>query len=656
MIVLKIIIKFLKKHKILFISIVIALAIEIFICNYGFFRTILGGNLDKIVEYNFEENNISISNINARVTNITIKYNNKLTDKVTYNVNYVAEDNSAKISINPKVILKNDKQYINLDTHSSCKTLEINCLTESNLEIENILINHPTINISVLRISIIFFIAISTMLIKKGKLYEIEYNKNSKFHNRFLIMNLAFLCIISFVYVLNQYETTNFFINKNDIDKSDSILMQTEAFMNGQVELLEEPSDALKEMENPYDSEKRDAEGVNYLYDVAYYNGNYYNYFGIAPILTSILPFRIITGGYTHTYIFNMFYIFVAVFALFFLYRKIINKYFTKVTLLNFYLGFFAILFASNIFTLLRGQKYDIVTASGIAFILISLNLAMSIYNGSKHKVLKMIALGITTGLIVLSKPNFIVYYLLILIFIFISFNKMSIKEKIKNIFPILIPLGILAIFQMLLNYIRFDNIFEFGAKYQLTGFNMTTCMSFTFGKAYAGIFEYIFRTPSINPLKFPFVFINNDTRLTAMNEICYENRLIGLIGIPILYGYFLKRRAIKKEDNKELKLIVDTIILTSISSLIISTCYGGICEAYSIDFKLILALGAIIILLKWIEKNNKKEDANLIFAILCITTIIIMIPISFTTEKEFLTNLASDVTVYLKCIFEFWS
>ena len=83
--------------------------------------------------------------------------------------------------------------------------------------------------------------------------------------------------------------------------------------------------------------------------------------------------------------------------------------------------------------------------------------------------------------------------------------------------------------------------------------------------------------------------------------------------------------------------------------------CTGGICEAYAIDFKLILSIGAVILLLKWVE-TEKGEDRNKIFLILCVATIFLMLPLSFTTESAFLSNFASNVSVYLKNVFEFWA
>lgn len=650
------IMEFKKKYKTVLLSILIALFIEIFICNYGFFRTIIVGNTNIESNFTLNDKTILISNIDSRITGITFNYNNKLTDKITYSLSYRAEENSDRISINPKLVLSNGKHYINLDTHSKCKEITIELLTESDLQINSITLNHPNINISFTRLVILFIIISFFIKVNNKEIYKIQYEADSKFHNELFILNLVIFCLMIFMYILIQFGYEDFFISKENINREDSILMQTEAIVNGQIELMEEPSEELKNMENPYDNIKRDEQNIKYLYDVAYYNGNYYNYFGIAPIITSILPFRLITGAYTHTYIFNMLYIFIAIIALYFLYKKLIDKYIEKISLCNFYLGFYAIVFASNVLTLLRGAKYDIVVSCGIAFLLISLNLAISLYQNSKYKYVKLILLGITTGLVVLSKPNLIVYYLLILLAVLISMKDLSVKQKIKDFIFILVPLGILGIFQMILNYLRFDKILEFGAKYQLTGFNMTSCMSITFGKMFAGLLEYIFKTPMINPLKFPFVFINTDTALTAINEVCYENRLIGLIAIPILYAYFIRKNVMKNAENKELDFFVKFCIITALISIIINSCLGGICEAYSIDFKLILAIGAVLILLKWIEISKDNEVVNKIFLILCITTILIMIPISFTTENNLLMNLASDTTAFFKTIFEFWT
>ena len=60
----------------------------------------------------------------------------------------------------------------------------------------------------------------------------------------------------------------------------------TESILNGHLYIEYDDVDpALAEMDNPYDPASRDALGVSFHWDHAFYNGHYYMYFGIVPVL-----------------------------------------------------------------------------------------------------------------------------------------------------------------------------------------------------------------------------------------------------------------------------------------------------------------------------------------------------------------------------------
>ena len=71
-----------------------------------------------------------------------------------------------------------------------------------------------------------------------------------------------------------------------------------DAFRAGQVHLLAEPSQELLEMENPYDWSARSALGVSAKWDHLLFEGKYYSYYGIAPVLLLYLPYNLLTGYY----------------------------------------------------------------------------------------------------------------------------------------------------------------------------------------------------------------------------------------------------------------------------------------------------------------------------------------------------------------------
>ena len=71
----------------------------------------------------------------------------------------------------------------------------------------------------------------------------------------------------------------------------------TEALTQGRVDIGEAP--ALEVVENPYDPWARAAAGLgagDFKWDHAYYDGSYYVYFGVVPVVFFYLPFYMLTG------------------------------------------------------------------------------------------------------------------------------------------------------------------------------------------------------------------------------------------------------------------------------------------------------------------------------------------------------------------------
>ena len=67
-----------------------------------------------------------------------------------------------------------------------------------------------------------------------------------------------------------------------------------DGWLEGQLHMKVEVPQALLALKDPYDPARRPA-GLG-LHDASYYKGKYYVYFGAAPVLTLMLPFRVVTG------------------------------------------------------------------------------------------------------------------------------------------------------------------------------------------------------------------------------------------------------------------------------------------------------------------------------------------------------------------------
>jgi len=67
----------------------------------------------------------------------------------------------------------------------------------------------------------------------------------------------------------------------------------TEAFLHGQLYLLEEPARPLLEMENPFDPVVNERLR---LHDASFFDGRYFVYFGPAPVVWLYIPWQVLTG------------------------------------------------------------------------------------------------------------------------------------------------------------------------------------------------------------------------------------------------------------------------------------------------------------------------------------------------------------------------
>ena len=161
-----------------------------------------------------------------------------------------------------------------------------------------------------------------------SKLHKIEYaalNRNrvlSLVFGVFIINAIAFLWITK----LNgfyQYEPQ---INHEQYQKL------AEAFTQGSLSILDEPTPELVDMENPYDMAQRSAdvgEG-NYYFDYAHFNGKYYVYFGVVPAVLIYLPYYLFNGEHIHNHTVCYIGILILLAALLMLFDVIIRKYYKK--------------------------------------------------------------------------------------------------------------------------------------------------------------------------------------------------------------------------------------------------------------------------------------------------------------------------------------
>ena len=348
----------------------------------------------------------------------------------------------------------------------------------------------------------------------------------------------------------------------------DPYIQQFDAFMKGQLHLDIKPDEALLKLSNPYDPSARD--GIYYLWDRAFFDGKYYSYFGIAPILLVYFPFYFITGMLPH-YGFVM-AAFLMITAVFFAlaveeYAKISGKkhfsYFTSFCAVSAFLASFAFLIA-------RGQQrfYYVAGMAGMAFSAAFIFFMLKAVGAkSKAKRLVFFALaGLSFGLGFHSRVNSVLPLAIISAVFVILWASKRIKENqlgtlLCDFAALGTPVAIALAASMAYNKMRFGGFFDFGTAYQLTVAD-TSYYSVGAHGLMPSIFHYFLQGFKFTG-EFPFVGFDYIAP-SDYGRYVYIDSGLGIFAMPFMLTLLLSPVVFKKKSiGKNKKILFATALVS---------------------------------------------------------------------------------------------
>ena len=270
-----------------------------------------------------------------------------------------------------------------------------------------------------------------------------------------------------------------------------------EALLNGRLDLDYGAVDPrLLALENPYDPQARKDAGVVYHYDHAFYNGRYYMYFGIVPVILVFLPYRLITGTSLTTYhgtqLFAAVFI-IGLFTLFFLLRK---HFFPRLSVRITAVLSSALSLMSLWYAVSTPALYCTAITSGIAMEVWSLYFFIrAVYTDEPEDNEILLAfLGSLFGALAfgcrppVALANLLVIPMLVAFLRRRKFNGKLLGELVLAALPYVLIGGLL----MWYNYARFGNVLEFGQTYQLTIRDLSGGMKLTKARLLEGLTYYL--------------------------------------------------------------------------------------------------------------------------------------------------------------------
>ena len=529
--------------------------------------------------------------------------------------------------------------------------LYVNAPEDIKFKINKISFNKPyEFNVSLIRMSVLYLIIMLIYVFRpKSSLYKIKLSDKKAINyikGAFIIQ----LALFSGIFTLNKY-----FLNEDfakDSPQRNQYQMLTEALLDGQVYLKEQPSDILKELKNPYDRKARKAameeNNSEYLWDVAYYKGKYYVYFGVMPVLTYYMPYYLITGSHIKTSSCIFITMFITLIGIFFLLRKITLKWFKNTSLGLFLLFTFMFINGCGIMSIMgRPDHYSLPIFMAIMFSVYGL---ICWLKASETNKLRYFALGsLFMACISACRPQLLVTSMFAIPIFWDYISKDMFKKHLKKIIAFVLPYIIIALLVMAYNYIRFGSPFDFGANYNLTTNDMTR-RGFILFRIPLGIYYYLINPAQIS-LTFPFV--GRSAVLTNyMGTTIYEKMCAGLIPTNFLLifglGIFKYRNDFKDKMPYRMAYIA---VISALILIITDTEMAGILPRYVCDFGFLLYLSTFIVLLTRRERIEKSSFWHKIVLALIMFMFIYNLCFLFSDNAI----MKSDVYFHFRNLFEFW-
>ncbi len=493
-------------------------------------------------------------------------------------------------------------KYLHLVTNGESENLKIVVTSNSakTYQLDGIRLNVPRpMSFEILRVLVITCLIFIFWLIRPGSpLYSHPFTDSLK--QRTVIIVVAFLEIV----LLLVISVLNPIFQRNPSSHTAQYQELAQSFLAGQLYLEEEPPEYLALMDNPYDiNEREQLEAFyeeSYYWDAAYFEGRYYVYFGVVPVLLLYLPFQAITHSALPNYAAIQIFMVFFVLGSFLLFGEVIKRYFRarRIPFLSYLILCLIFINASGgVFIAKRPDMYSIPIISALAFTVFGLYFWLlslrkegrvdPFYAGIGSLCMALVA-GCRPQLLLVSAMAIVIFWNSVF-----KDRTLFSKKGWKSTICICLPYILVAAGIMWYNYARFGSPFDFGANYNLTTNDMTG-RGYRVERVGLSLFTYLFQLPNFTAI---FPFLQPVTIGTNYLGVTITEAMFGGIFavIPLLWVLFLLPSSAKLLLKKKLLALCLLPLGISVFIAAFDAQGAGLLQRYVSDFAFLACFSAII-------------------------------------------------------------
>lgn len=284
---------------------------------------------------------------------------------------------------------------------------------------------------------------------------------------------------------------------------------QADAFLHGEVALGLKPNPELLRLADPYDPV---ANAPYRVHDMTLYQGRYYLYFGAGPVITLLLPWRLLTGTFLNEGLTTALFAFAALGAALGFLRRIRFRHFPQAHPLTVGTAAVVLAFGNLVPLLMPGAAFYQVPMTAAYFfgVLALWALSRALAKADNSGAGWMMAAGLAWGLAVAARPSYLFGAALLgapMVGFWARKESGSFPRAVRQLAAAALPLALVGVALMAYNYARFGSVAEFGMKYQLASFRIGEQRLMDWRFLPTNLREYLFAWPAWGPW-FPFLHL----------------------------------------------------------------------------------------------------------------------------------------------------
>jgi len=544
---------------------------------------------------------IVFPNINKRI--VTVYIDTVFDENVkmqSFQINYGSEEQSNRTTTAFNVIKGvEESKYVTLQTSGNVSHISLIYGTlNPTTSIRGVTLNKPVpFKIFWPRVLLFFTIALCIVVIKRKKFFSLPLRSVSKGQKILTggIMAAFTAYLFALMLLTAPFSLKRPFAGNFNNEPGDQYNVEiVNAILDGHAYLNIEPTEEFLALENPYNWVERNDAKVYSPWDRVYYNGKFYSYFGIVPVLVLSLPAKLFTGRYISTRVAVFIFSALASVFLMLIWRRLVFRYMKKMPLGMYALGQLTVAMCSMLsFLTIRPKFYEVAVSSALFFTTLGLWLILGSIVKGKMKNIKIAAGSLCMALAVGCRANHMFFLALIPVVLFEELKKLW-KDK-KLFFGlcacVAVPITLIACGLMWYNYIRFGSVFEFGSNYMITVTNLKAYRLMNpiakLTKVLIGFFCFLIPSFDIRA-SFPFVYLRSIETGLAFKSYLYITPTMGLMALPVTWficGIGTVKRIIDKRRKPILYLTVTMICLGFLQIASIMLLISAVVNRYTVDF-----------------------------------------------------------------------